>query len=737
MHTNVRTLLWLSASLLPLSVAGQPVTVNGSMTPTQLVQNVLVGAGVTVSNVTFTGYANAIGEFNAPGATNLGFSSGVYLTTGSILQNDPNNAFSSGQDGPAGPSSNFQSFNQDYTFVGNNGDADLTAMLQAITNDPFQVTNDAAVLEFDFIPTSDSISFRYRFGSEEYNDFVSQGGAGGVNDVFAFWLTGVTTPLAQTNIALLPGGSTPVSIFTVNNGYSFGASSGPCMNCAYYVDNVNGGIDVAYDGLTTILTAKAQVICGETYHIKIAIADASDNAYDSGVFLEAGSFSSSGGLVLSSAVQFGNNDTTLIEGCAGAVIGFKRLGSTTSAQTVNYTVGGTATMGTDFPNMSGTVTFGVGIDSIAVPISALLDGVTDPNETVVISVTTTNACGQTFTQSITLYISEAPPITLDAGADVTINCQDMGNPITFTASASGGVAPLSYQWTGGPATNTFTVTPAANGVYYVSVSDACSTMVAVDSVVVNVVGANPMSITASNDTTICQGQVASLSSVVQGGNGGLTYTWSNGATTSYTSVAPSVTTTYTVTVLDLCGVSASDQVTVNVSPVDASFNYQFTTVDGEVQFNDLSAGNIASYLWRFDDGGTSTDASPLHTYLDPGTYTVTLFVTNDAGCVDSASVNIKITVNAYVFIPNSFTPNIDGLNEFFTIYGKGFTAMEMRIYDRWGEEIFFTNKPDLGWNGYDDASQGLHPGGVYAYRIDIIDIDGLPQTYRGHVNLIR
>ncbi len=285
---NLYLLFVTSILLLCLNNLNSQVTTNTGYTPTTLVNTVLLGGGVTASNITYTGYANGYARFDATAGTNLGFASGIYLTTGSVLANDPL-GWGGGTDGPLGPSSSLQSISQMAA-----GDADLNTMLTAL-NCVAMTTNDAAVLEFDFIPVTDTIQFRYRFGSEEYNDYVGtlcSGSAFEFNDVFAFYLEGVTTFYPKTNIALIPGTGTPVSIYTVNNGNSWADALGPCMNCAYYVDNYFGAVDVVYDGLTTPLTAVATVIPGQTYHIKLAIADAVDNAYDSGVFIEANSFTS-------------------------------------------------------------------------------------------------------------------------------------------------------------------------------------------------------------------------------------------------------------------------------------------------------------------------------------------------------------------------------------------------------------------------------------------------------------
>ena len=118
------------------------------------------------------------------------------------------------------------------------------------------------------------------FGSEEYNDFVGSN----FNDVFAFFVNGV-------NFALIPGTATPVSINNVNNGNANQGvlGSGPCANCAFYVDNATGARNTQLDGFTTVLTFVAPVNPGVSNVLKLAIADTSDSALDSAVFLQAGS----------------------------------------------------------------------------------------------------------------------------------------------------------------------------------------------------------------------------------------------------------------------------------------------------------------------------------------------------------------------------------------------------------------------------------------------------------------
>ena len=145
-----------------------------------------------------------------------------------------------------------------------------------------QPTFDAAILEFDFISDFASVEFNYVFASEEFLEFVNAG----VNDAFGFFISGpyINGPYSNSseNLAIIPGNNSIVSIDNIN------LSS----NAEYYTDNPSG-TTIEYDGFTKKLTATADVMCGVTYHIKIAIADAGDYIYDSGVFLQAGSLHSS------------------------------------------------------------------------------------------------------------------------------------------------------------------------------------------------------------------------------------------------------------------------------------------------------------------------------------------------------------------------------------------------------------------------------------------------------------
>jgi hypothetical protein len=215
----------------------------GGPTPLQLAQ-ALVGAGVVVSNVTYTGAPEAAGTFTG-GEDIIGFEDGIILSTGHVLTVvGPNQA----------PNAT--------TVHGTDGDEQLNTLSG-------QTTLDAAVLQFDFVPNDDQIFIEFVFSSEEYNEFVDQG----FNDAFAFFVNGSNCARAANNLG--------VSINTIN------LSS----NSAQYRNNDFGGstIDTEMDGLTVVLICESSVLPGQTNTMRLAIADAGDASYDSNVFIKGGS----------------------------------------------------------------------------------------------------------------------------------------------------------------------------------------------------------------------------------------------------------------------------------------------------------------------------------------------------------------------------------------------------------------------------------------------------------------
>jgi hypothetical protein len=239
------------------SVAASGLVTSPMSTPENLAQS-LVGSGVTISNVEFTGDgAYCSGTFTG-GSGIIGFEDGVILSSGDIANVIGPNV----EDGI--------SWNN-----GELGDTDLDGLI------PGYSTFDACVLEFDFVPQANSLQFDYVFTSDEYNEYVNDN----FNDVFGFFVNG-------GNVALIPGTILPVAINNVNNGNPY--NTDPRSYPGFYINNdLNDGgpfLDTEMDGLTTVFTATASVNQGVTNHIKLAIADAGDAALDSNVFIKGSSF---------------------------------------------------------------------------------------------------------------------------------------------------------------------------------------------------------------------------------------------------------------------------------------------------------------------------------------------------------------------------------------------------------------------------------------------------------------
>jgi hypothetical protein len=232
-------------------------------TADSLVRNILLDNGVTISHARFNGSSgvidcNSIGIFgtgNTP--TNLGIESGLILASGGIsVVVGPNN-----DEGFSVP-----------TTCGYYYDNDLASIA---SDEPY----DVAVLEFDFVPWDNMLSFSFVFGSEEYMEYVGLG----YNDVFGFFVEGANPAggyYDHQNMALVPRTTEAVSIDNVNLYH----------NSAYYIDNT-GGSSIQFDGFTTVIEVSFDVIPMSNYHIKMAICDVGDDMFDSGVFLEAHSFS--------------------------------------------------------------------------------------------------------------------------------------------------------------------------------------------------------------------------------------------------------------------------------------------------------------------------------------------------------------------------------------------------------------------------------------------------------------
>ena len=653
----ITSFVFVSLSLMAFS---QSVVVSNTQTPTQLINNVLLGMGVTASNITINGSPlnanNAQGNVVSFTNTNPAFpiSSGLLLTTGNaIAAQGPNNSTNLSNNLPATAS------------VASDPHLNILAA-GTVTN--------GVVLEFDFIPTGDTLNFRYIFGSEEYPEFSPST----FNDAFGLflWGPGITGPYALAgyangaNIATIPGGI-PV---TINN-------VGDASNTQYYVFNDNGstyGNAIQYDGTTVLLTAAASVQCNQTYHIKLAISNVSDQAYDSGVFLEANSFSSN---VVDVAVATVSGDTTIIEGCNFADIVFTRPeGNMLDTLSIIYTIGGTATEGVDYANLMDTIIFLPGVDTVIVNLSPLQDNIIEGYESVIISVNIINPCGDTIVSSGTIYVWDGPII--DSLWSTNANCLPTGSVHVDIVAPS---VPATYLWTS-PNALTFSGPDWQNinpGWYYITVTQAqCSVS---DSVEV-LLTAPPLA--------------------------------------NFSFVAP------------LSNCQPAEFSFVNNSLNATSYNWTFGDGNGSAgnnpshTYSNQTFGTYTVQLIAFVDPLCASDTTltinlDVCACIDP-----TALNFNALANVDDGSC---IYPFPEVFAPNVFTPNSDAENPTYFLSGKNLVSLELTILNRWGAVVFSKSSSDLinnnpAWDG--KINGDLATDGIYFYIYKATGITN--QVVEGH-----
>lgn len=693
----------LSTALFVLTTIcswGQLV-VNETLTPAQLVQNVLLGGGVSVSNITFNGVPSPVTSVDGSGSFtqtgNLGLDAGVILSTG----------FASSAIGPE------DEFSGDD--IGNNGDdPDLESIVGG------EITN-YSILEFDFIPTGDSLKFRYVFGSEEYPSFVCS-----FNDVFGFFLSGpgIAGPYSggAINIAVLPDGVTPVTISNVNGGAGNDPNDPfcPAVNPAYYVNNTNGAT-VCFGGFTTVLTAFALVQCGETYHIKLAVADAGgnfdDTTYDSAVFLEAGSFTSTGQVIPTLTPGPGVVGNTINEGCVPVELTFERQGDLSMAESVQIAVSGSATPGVDYlPALPTQLDFAAEDSTVTFLLEVPLDD--DGPEDLIITITQLVVCANTNVETVfTFNIVSPDPLTAE-GEDVYALCGDVN---VLAPIMAGGVGAYEFLWSTGETTPSITVSPEVTTAYDFVVTDGCGVEPFYGTLMVNLPVYDPLVIEVSPATVIeCLDSEQIAVTSTTGGNGTYTYSWSAlgspaGATSTITVPAPTTPIWYSVSVTEGCGDTAVDSVLVTRAPLDP---IEITTLDRTVfcpgdsttlQVVGVTGGNgVYTYEWTNPQGAvvSLTDEVDVHVTTDLQ-YTIT--IADQCGMEGSAT--------AWALLPNH-PPFVVTVTPDHVICAGD--SSELQVVVTGGSGNYFIQWADVV-NGFTDPILKVMPMQTTRYDVSIID----------------
>jgi hypothetical protein len=779
--------------LLPMHQASyaQVTIIEGAamnLTPQQLVQNYLIGAGITVSNATFNSSSavissNLVGTFKTNGAatTELGLRGGIIMTSGKAsIAKGPNTS------GGAG----FQ--------AGGSGDPDLTIIAG-------NTTYDKATLEFDFVPMFDTVRFRYVFGSEEFYEFCNQ-----YNDAFGFFLSGPgingTFSNNAVNIALMPGSTS--SYVTINN------------ICANSFSNWNnaGGQNYQYDGITKVFTSWYIVQPCSTYHIKLAIADAMDKQYDSGVFLEQNSFGSPGVTMenVNTVPQLGNR---ALEGCNDVFVAFKLSQPVAYVFRVNLTITGTAVSGVDYNTIPTFVTFGPGEDSTVVRIHPKWDTITEGPKSVIIRINQVSCTGTVARD--TVWIDDYSLMKIKPNPDTTI-CH--GTSVKLRADVTGGLRPFNYSWNVSPSTDSILTfippvginnvilgvtdvchltrydtsvitvhpTPIANAGVDMSIANGTSTTLhgtasggygnyifawtsnppgftsdltdpptgnlyestifklivtdtqsgcesEQDQVIIAIEGgplsANPV----AEPPAVCFGSTSHLYALPGGGSGLYSYSWTSdppGFTSSLPDpeVVATGNTTYTVVVNDNYNqVTGSTELTVNPLPV-----IHLGPLDTTVCIYDsvrLDAGNPgSSYEWSNGTDARVLTISSSGIGFEVQTYTV--WVTNENSCMDSATINVYFSFSVCVGVDeqndnNKFNVSPNPTDGVFRIqFNPAYPDLELEILDLFGRQVFAKNLHELPGNAFErtvDAS--FLPKGLYLLRLMGTGFSGVKKIF--------
>ncbi|RIH63036.1 hypothetical protein D1164_21635, partial [Mariniphaga sediminis] len=629
--------------------------------PQQLVENILVSGCLKASNVKFGYYTKSYTTWNwsdhywssTAGNRQLGYfhkgnsdfplEEGLLLSTGKISSAEgPNNLASKTDE-----------------MVESARDKDLEDLAG-------HTSYDAAILEFDFVPAGNTMEFRYVFASEEYREWACSQ----YNDAFGFFLSGPGIS-GSVNLAKLSNGtavtinnihgpftSTDASYYSYNERGPYPCSA---QNDAYYIDNGSGksytsaenSPTTQFDGMTVVLTATYEVQACETYHIKLAIADVSDQKWDAGVFLEARSFNSDragiyniGGGMVNNLNIFESDNVN----CENALV-VKRKDSDNSADiTFPLILEGSFSNGNDIVTLPGgnpfpnSVTIPAGQDSVIIPYKAVNDGTSDNLETFTVKIAISCPCDATTEyESVTMTIHD--PISIDDVGIANVRCDDP-NSGSIEISASGGTGNFLYSIDGTnfQSSNIFANLAADNYTVYVREADGlnCDNDVT-EPLTIN--AATPISASALITEEIdCFGGTAKVFINASGGVEPFTYTF-NGISNNTGEFTNIIAGNYSWSVTDTfgCGPESGTLDVTEPTELNVVAESNSPVCEGGNLHLYETGGEAISWSWTGPNGFTSTEQNPTilgATSVYDGLYTVTA---SDGTCFSSASVDVSVS----------------------------------------------------------------------------------------------
>lgn len=748
---NIRTLLrtlFVFGVAFTASFAGRAqVTVDNSLTVEELVNEVILGDGVNASNITYNGMPGDmipahVGTFDAT-ASDFPIGQGMVMATASI---GIVNGTGIGIEDP-----NIQN------------DPDLLAIAGSAVN----TLNNCAIIEFDFTVDSDSVVFDYIFASAEYQSFTCTG----FNDVFGFFLSGpgITGPYSSppgypdgsTNIALIPNSDVAVGVNTVNGGAPTG--SGTVANCLevnpnfvedsqYFVNNQTGSnsISTTLNGHTVQFTAREGIICGETYHIKLALANANDQGFQSAVFLREGSFSASGEVFLEVSPSLPGVDLSdspfadvVVAGCFSPLVELIRPeGAPVGSITVSY--GGTATEGVDYllGENDTLFAFSEGIDTLTYNVQTF----SNPNAPDTLTLdffVIYEVCDGFDTLTATLNIVQPYEFNSET-ENVDVYCP--ADSVVVTAEATDGVGPYTFNWIGqSVGQQAFVPVPEDAAWYVVEIIDQCEFEPVFDSVLVTNLIPPPLSLELPQTAEpLCPLMEVTIDAFASDGNGEYIFDWSpvqgDSASASSVTVAFPQTTTMFLTVTDTCGTQVTDSVQVFYPDYDdiqiALDLDRRTCPDSPLSLAAEIIGGAGEYniVWsEAEQRGNFETPDEAETFYvpEPGFSFLQVDVIDQCfaqgfagpyvGFLDVSDTLRTIDLEK---VPNVITPNNDNRNDYFAVPGLDiFAGTNFQVWDRWGTSVFESNdyrvviqETGRPSNAFDGADR---PDGSYYFILNV------------------
>ena len=696
-----------------------------------LVRDIFIsGTCNNVSNIESSGVSESIGEFYN-GAAVINFGDGIILSTGNIRSAEGPNTFVE----------TTTQFNQP---------SEDRHLMDIATDDLY----DVAVIEFDFIPVQSQVTFQYIFASEEYCEFVGTI----FNDVFGFFVSGpgINGPFADgaINVARVPDSDEFVSINTINyltnqNLYVKNELSGDVANCDIDFDpqQIN---NIEYDGFTVPLVARIPVTPCETYHIRLVIGDVGDDKLDSAVFLKSKSFNL-GELATVKTVIPNRTDTVAYENCLDGQFVFTRPPGSFNlrALAVDFEIdeSSTALEGIDFSNIPRTVTIPAGQDSVVLTIPTLSDEQTESLEQLTLNLKFSQNCECQEGSSATLELADPKPPII--GLPTLAACANQ--PFMVVPQITNGVPPFNLSWSNNSIEPNLQTSIQAPTTFVATVTDFCNNQ-ATDTVQVTL--QSMPTATLSGNIDYCEGLENLLLPINFNGHPpwSFTYQIDNNSPVTIDSIFDNnfnlpISEAGNYQLIEFKDAACIGEVTGTGQVNDINMEVALEAVDpscpnfadGQIHLNILAGSPPFDINWL-----PTVNNATNPTNLSAGIYALTiqdaqncLFI--DSVVIENPSVLAPACINNTVYIPNVFSPNGDGINDFFEIFVNQQTTVQqilkVEIIDRWGNLVYASEGVLPKWDGRFKGE--LSNPAVFLYKIQLELNDGQTELLQGSLSLVR